>query len=830
MSKTPVQLQDISVAQQLDASDIVYLPKISAPFTTVVNRAKMVDLANDMSVRMGIERIPVQQIMRVNGEVGPNGEVVFKPVNDKYDQIRFVGNFSSINNAAGQIGGYSNTATADYCEITFYGTGLNLLASDYDNTGRDARASVDGGAEGANFLTTPLSAAINGRNYSQNIPVSVVSGLALDVHTVKIRNINWLRVSGFEILNEQFLTTTANTNSSTLLTSVASTTGLVVGMDITGAGIPANTTISGISGNTITMSAAATATATGVTVRFGQSFLKIAPGISYSGSKKLTKTAVEAVDYKTGFESGTLGTRGGHVVVYQKKDNTVGKAVTSTNASTAYLSSASHTNEEVIRTYNWREFGAGRTDDFSSVTGSSTTAKAFTLDDGTTTLVTTAVQSVTNAGLETAVTNSTSDFLTLTFVGTGLDILCVDSNTSAQGMTVTIDGSAQTLSDTGSTSPKIRKICSGLPYGTHTVKFQRTTSYIGIAQFIVYAPKKPSIPAGSIELADYYVMADYSPALSIGSGLISSGTLRKQCTRESVYSGTWSFSGSVDPVNFDSGANISTGTVSSYYQYVFFGTGVNCGFFLGTVAANATFTITNLATGAAVSLSGITTSLLQPSSGLSFTASTGLLSGTNASAGRVKVLISGLPIGMYSVRVTQNTSTALSVDYFDVITPIHTHKNNGPFVVQNTLSVGSQGINDGRKFGDQLPVVRSVSQAAGVVADPSTTSTTMIPCTDMSVSIKTNGNPIRIGYSGVFVNNTAAQGILPQIYVDGVAVGSDRYTLMAAAGYNVSISDSFTVPVQAGHHQVLLMFRASAATVTAIGVRRNLTVEEIANS
>jgi hypothetical protein len=98
MSKTPVQLQDISVAQQLDASDIVYLPKISAPFTTVVNRAKMVDLANDMSVRMGIDRIPVQQMMRVDGEAGPNGEVVWKPVNDKFDQIRFVGNFSSVNN------------------------------------------------------------------------------------------------------------------------------------------------------------------------------------------------------------------------------------------------------------------------------------------------------------------------------------------------------------------------------------------------------------------------------------------------------------------------------------------------------------------------------------------------------------------------------------------------------------------------------------------------------------------------------------------------------------------------------------------------------------
>lgn len=111
-------------------------PAAGVFYSSIVGRSKMVDLSADLCPRMGIERIQVQQIMRVPGESGSSGEVVWKPVNDKYDQVRFVGNFSSVNNTTGQIGGYSNATTTDYCEITFYGTGLNLLASDYDSTGR----------------------------------------------------------------------------------------------------------------------------------------------------------------------------------------------------------------------------------------------------------------------------------------------------------------------------------------------------------------------------------------------------------------------------------------------------------------------------------------------------------------------------------------------------------------------------------------------------------------------------------------------------------------------------------------------------------------------
>ena len=60
---------------------------------------------------------------------------------------------------------------------------------------------------------------------------------------------------------------TANTtNGSANLTNVSNTTQLWVGMLVTGAGIPADTVITSISGTTVSMTRNATATATGVTV------------------------------------------------------------------------------------------------------------------------------------------------------------------------------------------------------------------------------------------------------------------------------------------------------------------------------------------------------------------------------------------------------------------------------------------------------------------------------------------------------------------------------------------------------------------------------------
>lgn len=64
--------------------------------------------------------------------------------------------------------------------------------------------------------------------------------------------------------------TASTTNGSTAITSVANLTypTSYIGARVSGAGIPANTTITGVSGTTIYLSAAATATATGVSISF----------------------------------------------------------------------------------------------------------------------------------------------------------------------------------------------------------------------------------------------------------------------------------------------------------------------------------------------------------------------------------------------------------------------------------------------------------------------------------------------------------------------------------------------------------------------------------
>jgi hypothetical protein len=807
-------------------------PTAGVFYSSITGRAKMVDLSADLCPRMGIERIPVQQIMRVDGETGLAGEAVWKPVNDKFDQIRFVGNFSSVNSTGGQFILRSSGSSTDYVEITFYGTGLNIAAL-LGGTGYDMRVTTDGGTESGNITATNYSSVLNGRSYSVNTIINAVSGLSLGMHTVKIRfaDAGSNGVYGFEILNEQFLTTTANTNSSTSLTSVASTTGLVVGMNITGTGIPANTTISGISGNTITMSAAATATATGVAVKFGTNTIKIAPGSSSINGAGRTLSAIDTEVYNSGFESGTLNARGGHVVIYQKADGAIGKAVTPTNPSSATLTSANHSNEEVIRTYSLREFGSARADDFSVVLSSS--SRAFTLDDGTTTLVCFNADSFSGTGTDSLRLGTLNSFYTLTFIGTGLDIVTAEDpgTTTRDTLAVTIDGTLQgNLPTIASTISRTERIISGLPYGTHTVKVSLSSAGNGrtnFSRFIVYGPKKPTIPAGAVELADYFVMADYVQLSSL-SGVankekISVGVLKKPSIREFAYSGTWT--ANLDVTNSEVGWRVYSNTASSYAEYTFFGTGIELRGSLSTVAGSQTISIDGSS-----NLSSYSTNFIYGSSGMTFTPATGIISGTSAANNSFSLKISNMPLGIHKIRIAYTSGDNTIINSVDVITPIHTHKNNGPFVVQNTLSVGSQGVNDSRKFGDQLPVARSVSQTYGISSSSTTTSSSAVPLIDMSTTVKSNGNPIKISYSAQLSSNTAASGFATIIYVNGVSqpIGQAYGIMNSTISKGITLTGTAIITLPAGYHKIDVYWVVGGGIASTLGSGTNyLTAEEM---
>jgi hypothetical protein len=719
---------------------------ISVPNTTIVGRAKIPNLANDLRASLGVERIMTQSIMQLQNEFGPDGQPVFSVVNDDRGLIRFVGAWTVEISVQGQGALSADTTTNTRVEIVFYGTGLNLVLQSPISFGSPHSYSfdVDGAAYGT--VSFPASAnVITSRGYSSNRLHNVVSGLALGIHTVVLYSSSLgSRVGGFEILN-------------------ANASGLI----------------------------------------------NINPGVGYLNGQKYVNSAADSVAYN----AGVTGARGGRVIRYLNSDGTVGQAFTAVNAAPAYLTNADHTNEEVVRPYQPREFGCGRADDFSNVP--TTSDRAFTLDDGTTTLVGKGVIDLSNL-LYFA---SDGSYITLTFIGTGLDVV-FNNTDAASTYGVYVDGSSiGTISATSGPLPACAKlkIASGLPYGTHTVKISRTVAYsdaIKFKQFIVYGPKKPTIPATALELCDYNVMATYGAG---GSGdILPTGVLRKLGTREVVYVGTWAFGSGV---TYDSGFNLYTTTASSYEEYTFFGTGIEVTSAIASGAINLSVAVDGS--------SSFTSTLVQPGTGL--TLSAGTLSGTSSTSGTMKIQITNLTLGAHKVRVTYNSGVILRSDSYDIITPIHAVKSNLYADLQNTLPVGSCSLMDSRKTSmvkEILPAQKAWAQAIGVAVSPTTTSTTAVPCPDMSLTIKAKG-ALEISYSVTLHNTANAGNAILQIYVNGSPFPNYKAVTIPTLNVYAFLTDSIIVPVSDGVHKIDVYWYTSAGILAANGGNRNLTVKEI---
>ena len=743
---------------------------ISVPATTIVGRAKIVDIANDLRPSFGIERIMTQQIVQLQTEFGPNGETVFSAVNDDRGLIRFVGSWVNMLNSNGSTPGTINDATS-YCEITFYGTGLNLLIYN-DTNSRDYRVSVDGGSEGSNLYPTSVSPVLINRNTNSNVVQNAVSSVNLGVHTVKIRNNSisgGLFLFGFEVLN-------ANSATS----------------------------------------------------------LNINPGVSYISGQKYQSLSAATSAYSSGFTniSGTAGTTGGRAVVYQNANGAIAKDIQYNATTPSYLTAASHTNEEIVRTYFPNEFGAGRSDDFSI--NQTAAGKAFTLDDGTTTLVgsNTLVGALNGRfGLYFVANN----FISFTFVGTGLDVELYLGSSETATYTISVDGTS--VGNLAYTAPpsgfaaKTYKLASGLPYGTHTVRITVGTTgptQILLTKYVTYQPKTPSLPTGAVSLGAYNVMANYTLTTTTGvNGVVSPGTLRKTSSREWTYIGTWA-ANSVDS-NFFAGQNLGTQTAGSTASYTFFGTGCDFRTYLGNSAYSFSFAIDGI-----TNLSSYTTSFNYTGSGITYTSSTGTISGTASGAATYAgavFSISGLPLGMHTIKYTQNNTTYIYNDVLDIITPIHSQKSNVTFDLQNTLTVGSQGIQDNRVFTpvkDLLPSGKNAVQAFGVTSSPTTTSAAFVPVPDLSTTITVKSGRLRISYGIQAQVSAVNQSVSFYVYVDGIGVGVALGYQAYTATSGGAVSNTFEAIVSPGTHKVDLYWNVgNAFTALAIGTNRSLLVEEV---
>lgn len=743
------QFIGVSSANKVDGSLLTPVngtPAAGQYRSTITNRASIYDFANDMRALGPVERIPVARIVQLQNEFGANGERVFKSVDDYSDRIRFVGNFSQDTSTLGTR--IFSQDSDDYVEIVFFGTGLNLLG--VPDSARDLRVTTDGGAEGGASIWPTMSSILSSRSYNANMVLPVVSGLAVGLHTVKLRQNGALDVSyyGFEILNEA-------------------------------------------------------------------ASIRINPGAIISNQKRISLASAASLAYKPA----GVGSRGARVVAYSAGGQ-IDFAFTNTNGSQANLTSADHTNEEIIRTYHWREFGQNRSDDFSSIQPGASSTRAFTLEDGTTTLV--CQGCVYNAGDEFLRIDANPSFITFTFVGTGLDILKRDVGATTTNSTMTIDGvSIGSTGTTGNTTPHLYKIVSGLPYGTHTFRMSRndgTNTSAAISQFIVYGQKKPAIPTGAQEIADYYVMADYVANTNFGVSsttlnTISTGVLRKGGLREFIAVGS-GFTVTLSLGSRAMGQSFASTTNGDYTEYTFYGTGFNLRIVPGTTAATATLSVDG-----STNLSGFTTG----AAGVTLTAATGVLNGTFNDGALVNV--SGLSNAKHTVRITNTSTIAVGIDAFDIITPIHSPRG-GLFEQQNTLPVGSNSLSDSRGV---FPVStqKFVGIARGVTSGPTTTSTSFVPCPEMSLTVPSKGGNFELSAMLRTFNSASGNSGFTQFYVNGLPVSIEAITTAEAASNNDVISTNVILYLPQGTHKIDLYWRCGAGTQTASGTDRQLTVIEL---
>ncbi|MCK4500424.1 hypothetical protein KAU11_07995 [Candidatus Babeliales bacterium] len=730
---------------------------IDVPNTEIANRAKIVDPSRGVMASMGVDRVPTHQIKKIKDESGPNGESVFGVVGDRLNQIRFSGNVSPILGAGGDGQGVRMDSTNDFAEVTFYGTGLNILTR-LSGSNRSLFPTVDGGAEGANIFSTGYASIINARGYSANQVLSVVSGLSLGTHTIKLRadtSVSNLEISGLEFLDES-------------------------------------------------------------------TQIKVNPGTSYVDGKKVELSAQQSLSYNSDFESGAIGTKGGCVLVYKDSSGAIKKSVTPTDASQLNLTSADHSNEELIRTINFREFGANRADDFSTIT-TGATDRIFTLDDGTTTLAGDDTYLSNFHGIEGHASEGGGiNHHILTFVGTGLDVF-LSSDGSDKSWDMIVDGtSIGTLSRNTFNNDAYVKIVSGLPYGTHTVKFLTNSASNGpsVIDYIIYAPKKPTLLANAMEVGSYYVMADYVQTTTPDHKFISQGVLRKKESREIVYNGSWTF-GVHSPGTAAWDFDISTQALNAGYEYTFFGTGIElCDYTAANRSSNTTIQIDGVNyTGAATTEGNWVwtpgSSLLNMETGASIPSS---------------ISISGLSLGAHTIKIVNNVSGVserVNAPAINIITPIHAQK----FLdknIQSALMIGSQSIADGRNLsaikndGD----IPNYATALGVSSSPTTTSTSPVPMPDMQATVETSGNAIEVEFDASVINSNSAATVSIKIFVDGIEIGEGA-AAQSTGNYPFSLSKHEPIEVDAGVHIVQLFWSVSSGTGTAWNRLRSLTVKEM---
>jgi len=757
---------------------------------------------DDLKVSFSFERVTIDKIRPIEGEKDDNKRLVWEIIAPQKDKrCRMMGTWNTQTTSNGtrtSIVSPPSGYTDMILSITFVGTGLNILHYAHPTARLDCDIYVDGVDSGNDYSSTGLQGIGGGRNVDTNTVFNLVSGLSYGVHTVELipNNANGSRdihLYGFEVIT------------------------------------------------------------------IDSDELKCRAGDCYIKNQKVSKSVVTSWANPDGTQDSDGVTvnspnRGAKVLECLDEDGNRKFYTTNTDNSHKYFNNTDHSNEEVQKYYNWRSFGVGRGDDFSQLF--STSDHAFTMDDNLTSLV---CEDCTHSSAgyssqDCLRTTSSSSRIYFTFVGTGVDIVFDNpAGATPDSHSFSVDnGTYGSWSGGMEEGHYIRPVCSQAPYGTHVLSISRgasTSNHAYIAGFIVYENKTPKfvklnkptdwestegywdLPDNVIPLTIYNILADWNAnTFSTNPGQIARGIIRHHCLREFTFGGTgFVISSPVDSAK-PGGFQVYSPTSGDYIEFQFYGTGFDFRFHGHATSdhqVNVKIDGANY-TGAATAYgSGITWT---PAS--SYLDQAGVAGDHNCG-----FYVTGLTLGLHTVRFTCSGASNMRVSCIDIITPIH--HSQFPLPNRNTtqshLQKGNCAVQDLRVFTPVKGLEEGEKRwavATGITSTPSVTATYDIPMADMSINWYSDGKKAtRVHFQGSMRISASPQYMFLSIWIDGKQVpsgnnyGYAEYSSAASADDIVSFEWIGLLPK--GYHQIAIYWRVAANTGYNREDRRALHVHEI---
>jgi len=478
-----------------------------------------------------------------------------------------------------------------------------------------------------------------------------------------------------------------------------------------------------------------------------------------------------------------------------------------------------HSNEVIVRSSHPRRFGAGDSGDW-QISAEGFAAVSFSLDDGSTSLYgddsrlgSTTGQIQNQNGVRIDDTDGTDPILSFIFGGTGV---AIDLNTGSSGLNsddadIYLDGVKIKDAYASADSTILRlDLASGLPMGTHVLQIINRDATSGhdfgsIIRFIEYTLKDSSVinalGKGNL-ISKRYIPADY---------VFNSGTVSEDFSKGLTYyapnrgwkctdsSTAWGVT--TEDIDFPffkalKGEYDATAAVAETW---FFGTGFELILERNANNGQPLLELDDSADFSGETLHYALTTDVEATNPMQ-------LDAYAAAQSVLKFGVSGLTLGWHKLKVTDNNDKdGASGDTDLVILGLGVIGGSANIVepTQSLQQISSCMIGDNQDIRKIKSLISeedivSYSEAIQITVNPTTTSSTYVPITDFSVSLRTKGNPVEVSYVCNCSNNGASNEYII-LYIDGTEYQIPNYKF-DTANFVGTVTYNKKIPLSAGIH------------------------------